>query len=278
PLPETADTLELLAEDGSSIPLLPTVPEPLLWVTSGGELLWRQRGMASPWTPSPYVLEDFAAPQVRLRAASMGEWLFSPLGGESSSVYFRQEWRTGAEPLPAGTLRPISRGATCEPSFPDVCPWTDGLLTPVDFWEKETDPRYHSVVITLPQPALPRRAVVRGLSYLQGWGGKDWLVLEGSVDGEQWQSLARVTLRDMSELERSLRDATFGYYAEPTGGESPFGDGPLRLGAQEPVFQDVPLASVGPVRFVRMSVESLIYDGTSPPAEFYTLSEVSIFE
>ncbi|RKH79907.1 hypothetical protein D7Y21_33055 [Corallococcus sp. AB045] len=278
PVPETGDTLELLADDGSTIPLPPTAPEPLLWVTSGDELLWRQKGTESPWTPSPYVLEDFAAPQVRLRAASMGSWLFSPLGGEPSSVYFRQEWRTGAEPLPAGTLRPISRGATCEPSFPDVCPWTDGLLTPVDFWEKETDPRFHNVVITLPQPALPRRAVVRGLYYLQGRGGKDWLVLEGSVDGEQWQSLARVVLRDMSPLEQSLRDATFGLYTEPAEGASPYGDGMLRLGVQEPVFQDVPLTPTGPVRFVRLSVESLIYDGTAPPAEFYTLSELSIFE
>ncbi|GMU02397.1 hypothetical protein KH5H1_65170 [Corallococcus caeni] len=279
PLPETADTLELQDGDtGEFVPILPSEPEPLLWVTSGGELLWRQKGTESPWVPGPYVMEDFASPRVQLRAASAGSWLFEPLGGESSSVNFRLEWRTGAEPLPPGTLRPISRGATCEPSFADVCPWTDGLLTPVDFWEKETDPRYHSVVITLPQPTLPRRAVVRGLSYPHGWGGKDWLVLEGSMDGEQWQSLARVTLRDLSRLELSLLDARFGFFTEPLGGESPYGDGPIRLGAQEPVFQDVPLSGTAPVRFVRLSVESLIYDGTSPPAEFYTLSEVSIFE
>ncbi|NOK23484.1 hypothetical protein, partial [Corallococcus carmarthensis] len=279
PLPETADTLEVVDGDtGEFVPILASDPEPLLWVTSGGGLVWRQKGTASPWTPGAYVMEDFASPRVQLRAASGGSWLFEPLGGGSSAVNFRLEWRTGAEPLPAGTLRPLSRGATCEPSFPDVCPWTDGLLTPVDFWEKETDPRFHSVVITLPQPGLPRRAVVRGLNYAQGWGGKDWLVLEGSADGEQWQPLARVMLRDMSSLEMSLRDARFGFFLEALGDESPYGDGPIRLGVLEPAFQDVPLSSVGPVRFVRLSVESLSYDGTSPPAEFYTLSEVSIFE
>ncbi|RKH70092.1 hypothetical protein [Corallococcus aberystwythensis] len=278
PLPETARTLDLVTEDGVFVPLLPTDPVPLLWVTAGGGLLWRQDGTVSPWTPSPYVLEDFAAPQVHLRAASVGTWLFSPLGGESSSVDFRQEWRTGAEPLPPGTLRPLSRGAACEPSFPEVCPWTDGLLTPVDFFEKETDPRAFGVVITLPQPGLPRRAVVRGLKFLQGGGGKDWLVLEGSADGEQWQPLARVLLRDMSPLERNLRDARFGFYTEAAGGDSPFGDGRLDLGVQEPVFQDVPLSGTGPVRFVRLSVETLAYGGTPQPAEFYTLSEVSLFE
>ncbi|MFB1483424.1 hypothetical protein [Corallococcus sp. RDP092CA] len=279
PVPETGDTLELLdGESGQFIPILPTSPEPLLWVTSGDALLWRETGTASPWTPSPYVLEDFASPRVQLRAASVGSWLFSPLGGESGSVEFRQEWRTGAAPLPAGALRPLSRGATCVPSFPDVCPWTDGQLTPVDFFEKETDPRAYSVVITLPQPGVPRRAVVRGLSYLWGTGGRDWLVLEGSADGEQWQALARVSVRDLGPLERDLYVSQLDYYIEPPGGDSPYGDGPLPLGTRAPVFRDVPLSSAGPVRFVRMSVESLTYDGTSPPAEFYSLSELSIFE
>lgn len=278
PLPVTADTLELFTMDGTVIPILPSTPEPLLWVTSGGELLWRQPGTTSPWTPSPEVMEDFASPRVQLRAASGGTWLFSPLGGQSSSVDFRLEWRTGAEPLPAGTLRPVSRGAACEPSFPDVCPWTDGLLTPVDFFEKETDPRVHSVVITLPQPTLPRRAVVRGLQYLRGYGGKDSLVVEGSTDGERWQSLARVVLRDLNATEQSLYDAQTGFYNEPTGGASAYGDGPLLLGRYERVFQDVPLSSTEPVRFVRFSVESLTYDGTSPPAELWTLSELSVFE
>ncbi|RKH51835.1 hypothetical protein D7W81_40225, partial [Corallococcus aberystwythensis] len=127
-------------------------------------------------------------------------------------------------------------------------------------------------------PTLPRRAVVRGLSYLQGSGGKDWLVLEGSAEGEMWQSLARVPLRDLTRLERDLLDFRFGNYVEPPGGDSPYGDGPLPLGIQEPVFQDVPLTPTEPVRFVRLSVESLIYDNSSPPAEFRGLSELSIFE
>ncbi|MBN9681161.1 MULTISPECIES: hypothetical protein [unclassified Corallococcus] len=276
--PETAETLELLTEDGELIPMLATDPVPLLWVTSGAELLWRQSGASSPWTPGPYVLEDFAAPQVRLRAASVGEWIFAPLGAGSSSVGFRMEWRTGAEPLPAGTLRPVSRGATCEPSFPDVCPWTDGRLTRVDFFKEETDPRAFGVVIHLPRPVIPRRAVVRGLNYLKGWGGRDWLVLEGSEDAEHWQSLARVKLRDLTSQERTLRETVFNDSSEPPGGDSPYGDGPLPQGSREPVFQDVPLSSTAPVRFVRLSVESLTYDGTTPPAEFYTLSELSIFE
>ncbi|RKH49410.1 hypothetical protein D7W81_41505, partial [Corallococcus aberystwythensis] len=147
--PPTADTMELQdANTGDFVPILPTDPEPLLWVTSGGELLWRQPGRTSPWTPGPYVLEDFALPRVQLRAASAGTWMYSPLGGEPGSVEFRLEWRTGAEPLPAGTLRPVSRGATCEPSFPDVCPWTDGLLTPVAFSREATAARVRSVVLT----------------------------------------------------------------------------------------------------------------------------------
>ncbi|MGE6763474.1 hypothetical protein ACQKGO_36025 [Corallococcus interemptor] len=278
PLPVTADTLELLTEDGEVIPILPSTPEPLLSVTSGGEVLWRQTGTTSPWTPSPYVLEDFASPQVQLRAASAGTWLFSPLGGQASSVDFQLEWRTGQEPLPAGTLRPVSRGAACEPSLGGVCPFTDGLLTPVDFFEKETDPRSYGVVITLPRPILPRKAVVRGLLYLRGFGGRDSLSLEGSEDAEHWQSLAHVVLRDLSATEQSLFEAQFGFYAEPTAGASAYGDGPLLLGMRERIFQEVPLSSTGPVRFVRLSVESLTYDGTTPPAEFYTLSEVSIFE
>ncbi|WP_223641133.1 hypothetical protein [Corallococcus sp. EGB] len=278
PLPVTADTLELRSMDGDLIPILPSTPEPLLWVTSGGELLWRQTGAPSPWTPSPQVMEDFASPRVQLRAASGGTWLFSPLGSEASSVDFRLEWRTGTEPLPAGTLRPISRGAPCEPSFPDVCPWTDGLLTPVDFFKKETDPRVHSVVITLPRPTLPRRAVVRGLQYLRGYGGRDSLVVEGSADGEHWQSLARVVLRDLSSTEQSLLDAQLGFFNEPTAEASSYGDAPLLLGRRERVFQDVPLSSTEPARFVRFSVESLTYDGSAPPADLYTLSELSIFE
>ncbi|TSC27448.1 hypothetical protein [Corallococcus sp. Z5C101001] len=280
PLPETATVLKVGVGDNleDEEPLLPTVPEPLLWLTSGGALLWREAGMTSPWSPGPYVLEDFTAPQVQLRAASVGSWLFSPLGGENSSVQFQLEWRTGAAPLPEGSLRPISRDATCEPSFPDVCPWTDGRLTPVDFFEKETDPRAFSLVITLPRPARPRHAVVRGLKYLQGFEGKDWLVLEGSPDGEHWQRLARVVLRDLDSREKLLRSAQYSAYVESTGGDSPYGDGPLGLGPKAPVFKDVTLDDAGPTRFVRLSVETLTYDGSTQPAEFYTLSEVSIFE
>ncbi|WP_375755876.1 hypothetical protein [Corallococcus exercitus] len=276
--PATAATMDI--EDtttGGFIPVLPTDPVPLLWVTSGGELLWRQEGKTSPWTPGPYVLEDFAQPQVRLRAASSGTWIYSPLVSEMSSLEFRLEWRTGAEPLPAGTLRPWSRGATCEPVFPGVCPWTDGLLTLVDFPQAPRTPRIKHAVITLPQPGVPRRAVVRGLSYVPGPEGRDWLVLEGSADGTQWQSLARVTIHDLTPLERTLLDTQFGYNVQPTG-DSPYGDGSLPLGRKAPVFQDVPLTTTESVRFVRLSVESIDYFGSPQPTELQTLSELSIFE
>ncbi|AFE03375.1 putative lipoprotein [Corallococcus coralloides DSM 2259] len=276
--PKTADTMEMQDEaTGDFIPLLATDPEPLMWVMSGDELLWRERGMTSPWTPGLYVLEDFVQPRVLLRAASSGTWIYSPLGSEMSSVEFQLEWRTGAEPLPTGTLRPLSRGATCEPSPSGDCPWTDGLLTPVDFPQERATPRAKSLAITLPQPGTPRRAVVRGLSYVPGPHGKDWLVLEGSADGEQWQSLARVTLQDLTSLERNLLDTQFGFNVQSTG-DSPYGDGPLPLGRKAPVFQDVPLTGTDPVRFVRLTVETLGYNSAIQPVELRTLSELSIFE
>ncbi|RKI55146.1 hypothetical protein D7X55_29625 [Corallococcus sp. AB049A] len=276
--PPTADTMEM--QDGLTgefIPLLATDPKPLLWVMSGDSLLWREPGTTSPWTPGPYVLEDFAGPRVLLRAASRGTWLYSPLGSEMSSVEFQLEWRTGAEPLPAGTLRPLSRGAACEPSPSGACPWTDGLLTPVDLPQEQGVARAKSLAVTLPQPGMPRRAVVRGLSYVPGPEGKDWLLLEGSADGEQWQSLARVTLQDLTSRERNLLDIQFGFNVQSTG-DSPYGDGPLPLGRKEPVFQDVPLTPTDPVRFVRLTVQTRGYNGTIQPAELQTLSELSIFE
>lgn len=120
--------------------------------------------------------------------------------------------------------------------------------------------------------------MVRGLKYLQGFEGKDWLVLEGSADGEHWQRLARVVLRDLDSREKLLRSAQYSAYVESTGGDSPYGDGPLGLGPKAPVFKDVTLDDASPTRFVRLSVETLTYDGSIQPAEFYTLSEVSIFE
>ncbi|RKG99973.1 carboxypeptidase regulatory-like domain-containing protein [Corallococcus praedator] len=278
-VPETASLPQVLGpDDNTPFFVPPTPPEPLVWLTSEGLLVWRHTGTTSPWTPSPHLLEDFASPQVQLRAVSVGSWYFSPLGGEPSGLDFRVEWRTAHEPLPPGTLRPVSRGATCEPTFPQACPWTDGRLEPVLLADPKTDPRVYSLVVTLPQPTRPRHAVVRGLSHAHGYQGKEWLILEGSLDGEHWHPLNRTVLRDEDSRARITNAFTYSHYADLSGQDSPYGDSPILLGNDAPVFIELPLADAEPTRYVRLSVELLAYGGDTSPGALFSLAELSVFE
>ncbi|RKH04455.1 hypothetical protein D7V97_25355 [Corallococcus sp. CA053C] len=276
--PETAKLTEIAFSDGTAHPIPPSTPEPWVFLTTSDTLLWQQRVATSPWTASPYVLEDFAAPRVQLRAASVGYWYFSPLGGEPGGVDFRMEWRTAHEPLPAGALRPLSRGATCEARFPGTCPWTDGQLEPVNIVARVDAPQVLSVVFSLPRPGLPRHAVVRGLGYLQGYEGKEWLLLEGSADGEQWRPLTRTVVREVERHTDDALDFMYSHFISLTPEDSPYGDLPFALGSQTPVFADAPLADGEPVRFVRLSVETLTFEGGTRLVGLSSLAELSVFE
>jgi hypothetical protein len=257
----------------SQVTLHPTAPEPIVQLLTGGELLWLQHGVSSPWVPGPYVLEDFASPEAQLRAVSLGVWTFSPLGSTSSYVDFRQEWRTPRLPLPGGASRPVSRGASCQPSPVGACPWTDGQLTPVDFTDNLNEAP-QSLVITLAEPKQLVRAVIRGLKYGHVYVGAERLRLEGSADGESWAPLANVLLRNRSRRDANLQ-AVNEFFADNTSWDSPF-DRPLELYSQLPVFLDVPLESAGPVRHVRLQVE---IDSTERPIRgLFSLAEVSLFE
>ncbi|CAM3459327.1 carboxypeptidase regulatory-like domain-containing protein [Corallococcus sp. ZKHCc1 1396] len=278
-VPETASLPQVIGPE-DTVPRLvfPSPPATLLWLTSEGQLLWRWTGTTSPWTPSPYMLEDFAAPQVQLRAVSVGNWGFSPLGGEPSGVDFRVEWRTAHEPLPPGSLRPASRGATCAPLFPEVCPWTDGRLESVPVANPRTDPPVYGLVFTLPQPTRPRHAVVRGLRHADSYEGKEWLVLEGSLDGEHWRVLSRTVLRELDSFTQTQNYFLYSYYRDLTETDSPYGDSPIHLGNQTPVFTELPLADAEPTRYVRLSVELLEYSGGTTPGALLSLGELSVFE
>lgn len=257
--------------------LHPTTPEPIVELSSGGETLWRQLGVASPWTPSPYLLEDFAGPEAQLRALTVGLWRFNPLGGNSSTVEFRQEWRTARLPLPAGASRPVSRGASCQPSSQPGCPWTDGLLSPVAFTGDEAplpaeQPR--ALTLTLAQPTRLKRAVLRGLRYTHEYTGWEELWCEGSLDGEHWAPLGKVTVRDLDEQESGFRLQNQ-EFTTATSWDSPF-DGKLELYDEAPEFLDVPLETPEPVLHVRFRIE------TEAPGDvggvLKSLSEVSLFE
>lgn len=275
--PSGKNRLLLLGPDGEEQVEMPaTVPEPIVQLFSGGQRLWMQQGVSAPWRPSPYVLEDFASPEAQLRAVSLGTWLFSPLGSAGSSVDFRQEWRTARLPLPAGAARPISRGASCQPSPPGACPWTDGQLASVGFFfggPEEGPPS--SLVITLAEPRRLSRAVIRGLEHGHVFIGTERLRLEGSVDGESWLPLGDLVLRTRNRQQAAL-DSFNESFAHTTSWDSPF-DGQLEQLDRLPVFADVPLRSAEPVRHFRLQVEAESEE-LSGRRILFSLAEVSLFE
>jgi hypothetical protein len=274
--PSGKERILILGPEGEvQVEVPPTAPEPIVQLFAGEERLWLQSGVSAPWSPSPYVLEDFASPEAQLRAVSLGTWLFSPLGSAGSSVDFRQEWRTARLPLLAGALRPVSRGASCQPSPPGACPWTDGRLTSVEFSFEDLDEATYSLVITLAEPKRLSRAVIRGLEHGHVFTGTERLRLEGSADGERWFPLADTVLRTLSLPEAALESMNSGF-AYSTAWDSPF-DGKLEQDTRLPVFRDVPLQSTEPVQHFRLQVEVESED-VSGRRILFSLAEVSLFE
>ena len=274
--PSGRNRVLILGPEGETQVEVPsTVPEPIVQLFSGGGRLWMQQGVSSPWRPSPYVLEDFASPEAQLRAVSLGAWFFSPLGSAGSAVDFRQEWRTARLPLPAGASRPISRGASCQPSPPGACPWTDGQLASVPFFSEDLDEAPTSLVITLAEPRRLSRAVIRGLEHSHLFTGTERLRLEGSVDGASWLPLADLVLRTRSFEQAALNSLNEGF-AHTTSWDSPF-DGQLEQSNRLPLFVDVPLQSAEPVRHFRLQVEAESEE-LSGRRLLFSLAEVSLFE
>ena len=266
-VPVTGDISNTTTVDGEVVPFDPSEPAAVLLVTSGGKPVFRWWDAPSPWTANPYVMEDFEAPEVGLRAFSLGEWWFYPLGAVRSYLEFRQEWRTPVLPLPPGGLRPVSRGTVCVPAPEGACPWTDGKLDVVPRGNGAASP----LTVTLPEPVRLRHAVVRGMSADAG----DRFRLEGSADGETWSVLAISPLR-VSENAAYLSLLGRRRFADMTRHDSPF-DGPLYefdgMG-----FGEAPLEDVGPVRYVRLFRANYARGNTGVPQGFSALAEVSLFE
>lgn len=266
-VPVTGEVVNTSNEAGEVVPDLPSTPVAVLNVTSGGKSLFRWWGAPSPWVASPYVMEDFEAPEVGLRAFTLGEWWFFPLGGKRTFMEFRQEWRTPVLPMPRGNLRPVSRGAVCEPAPEGACPWTDGKLDVVHRGNGAAS----ALTVTLPEPVRLRHAVVRGMTAAAG----DHFRLEGSADGETWSVLAISPLR-VSDHASYLELLNRRRFADMTRHDSPF-DGPLyEFDAMG--FGEAPLEDVGPVRYVRLFSASYLNGNNGIPRGFYTLSELSLFE
>ncbi|MCP3166838.1 hypothetical protein [Myxococcus qinghaiensis] len=272
PLPEAPMNGEYFSDvgsDGNFIPLLPSTPEATLFIQSGGQMLFRTWLPSSLLTVSRYVLEDFAEPTVMLRAVSLGEFIFYPLGGKTSMLWLRMDWRTEELPLPSGGLVPVSRGAACQPSPPGGCPWTDGKLDPVPVGEKPVE----SLVVTLAEPRTLRHVVVRGAEEATPAG----FVLEGSQDSEQWTRLA--VLRKISEEDTVSRHWMMrARFEKQSQWDSPF-DGQLSH-IWGPHFMEAPLAAdAGPVRYVRLRAVYFNFVGDPQPSTMMApISELSLFE
>ncbi|QSQ21978.1 hypothetical protein JY651_43695 [Pyxidicoccus parkwayensis] len=275
-LPPSATLPMYLSENtGESVSAPPSTPEPVVQLVGRDGLIWQQVQATSPWTPSPYVLEDFAGVEAQVRAASGGQWYFEPLVAEPSTLTFRLEWRSPRVGLPGGALRPVSRNAPCSPTPVDrPCPYTDGkleaVLTRPMVEGAPQAPGVESLTFTLDAPRRLRRLVVRNLETTLDSDARMRVVLEGSVDGGEWATLGSFVHENHAEdpsriiLDFSLRD---------TGSDSPF-DGKMEL-LTPPAFLDVPLPQELPVRYVRLSVAP--EEGTWR-GRLWKLSEVSLFE
>lgn len=270
-VPVTGELANTATEDGDLVPHPPLAPEAVLHVTSGGQSVFRWWGAVSPWTASPYILEDFASPELQLRAMTLGSWNFFPLGAARSYLDFRMEWRTAPLALPVGSLRPVSRGAPCDRA-PEgaACPWTDGRLEPVQLGPQTLPSPFSWLTITLPEPKRLRHAVVRGMSGTRA----EAFVVEGSLDGEQWSPMA---FSPMLTTDTTIDDYGHTYrFDEMTQGDSPFDGAFYKLGL--PVFGESPLADVGPVRYVRVAGTSFSHGDNGRPRTIHTLAEFSVFE
>ncbi|QRN99047.1 hypothetical protein JRI60_08500 [Archangium violaceum] len=239
----TSNDWTIIETDGSRH-TEPNPSPPSLWLElrSGDGILW--------WSPSPKetlavsrsILEDFAAPVARTSVFIDGDWTFKPMVSLNDSyLSFYVEWASASVALPSGGLVPVSRGAACEP-FVDTCPLTDGKL------ETIKSVPLNELRVRLPTPKKLRQAVVRGFASA---GHTEAVVVEGSVDGQEWTVLGRATL----ETRRRARNAQL----------------TNRLGMER--FLDVPLAPEAPaVTQVRLRV---VGEGLMNRADF---RELSLFE
>ncbi|WP_224362133.1 hypothetical protein [Hyalangium versicolor] len=265
--PPSASVLWLLHEDGTSEPLLPSEPKAVVQLLSGNQLLWQQQGVDSPWAPAPWLLEDFTSVEAQVRAHTLGNWGFSPLGANSGGVEFWMEWRSERIPWAAGTLRPVSRGAPGLPLGPEPCPWTDGDLTPV-ILPDHLGSYPNEVGVDLQALKHLSRVVIRGLEVSRDFDKpeENVLVVEGSEDGEQWMRMAE--LKPFHPEPLSSISSRYDTWPQDT----PF-DVPLRT-QQNLLFLDVPLVDAPPVRMVRVFVQQT----RGNHAILLELAELSLFE
>jgi hypothetical protein len=243
----------------------PIVPLPSLQLHGPEGRLWQEHGVTAPWTLAPWLAEDFPSLEAQVRVVSVGAWNRMPLTSPESWLRFRLEWRSERLALPAGTLRPLSRGAACLPALETPCPFTDGRLAeakPSELWPggapSEPPP---TVGVALDAPARVSRVVIRGLTT-----AGHVLAIEGSEDGVQWTELTRRTLTETDGETGNSRS-----FRSLSHADSPW-DPPLRMRGQ--YFLDVPLPGAPQVRYVRLVP---LWRGTKAMVTT-SLAEVSLFE
>ncbi|QSQ12323.1 hypothetical protein [Myxococcus landrumensis] len=253
--------------------IAPLVPVPVVQLLGPEGLVWEAHDPASPWQPNPYQLEDFPGVEAQVRSVTMGTWFFEPLGGSNSSVSFRVEWRGPRERVPSGTVRPVSRGATCYPSPVDApCAYTDGSLRIVQTKPESRGSGVEEVVLSWETSVRPRRIVLRNLEVVTGYDPAMHVLMEGSMDGITWAPLADVLHQNFDPA--SPFGQVINIALEGTEADSPYGDSPLDVIRQARFF-DMPLAGDVVVRHIRLRVRS---QDTSRTLPVYALSELSVFE
>ncbi|PTL81658.1 hypothetical protein [Vitiosangium sp. GDMCC 1.1324] len=263
-LPPAAHYLSLIAEDGSLVPQVTPNPRPVLQLLSEGAPLWQQVDAHSPWTLHPWLLEDFARPEIQVRAMTAGVWSFQPLASNNGFLEFRLEWRSERLPAPSGALLPLSRGATCQPVTEGPCPWTDGKLTQLRVRDGESGAT--QVVITLPVSSPLSRAVIRALNVSHFSPEAYSLRLEGSEDGVTWSPLVEAVTLPGEDM------TSFYYSGSFWVADNPF-DGPLVMDGHS-LFLDIPLQASTPVRHVRLTAQ----DSRGRLLPLYQLAELSLFK
>lgn len=260
-------------DTGEQTPIEATTPVPLVQLLQDGTVLWQEEAAGSPWTASPWLREDFEELEVMVRAQTVGNWDFEPLGGRRSSVGYRLEWRSERLPMPGAGLRPVSRGASCEPlpAGATACPWTDGQLASVKFPPVSTEKWPEELRLTLAAPARPSRIVVRGLAAGLFLRPAKKLFIEGSEDGERWVSLGELVRPSLGQADW----AGFRAYREVHWAADNPMDPELQVDTAQNLYLEGPLRTEVAVRHVRL--RGLPLEGNRP-VEFKALREVSLFE
>ncbi|WP_148282378.1 hypothetical protein [Corallococcus coralloides] len=238
----------------------PSIPDPELQIHGKEGLVWHEDAVTSPRLLSPWLLEDFVTPEAQVSANS---WHRDALTSDEAWLQFRIEWRSERLPLPAGTLRPLSRGARCHPALDAPCPFTDGLLTekrPSELWPLETASYPRHVGVRLEAPARVSRVVICNLVT----SGQE-VVVEGSEDGTQWTELAR------RKLAESFTSGVNRGFREESNAGSPR-DPPLPR--YDHAALDIPLPGGSQVQYVRLVCLMTFSDET----DVTSLAVLSLFE